>query len=173
MREAPAPLRRQPFHLEREEIHVVGARGEPLEELGPLADMQARLHARPVRAEIGEQPRRHGARLRLGGKPQNLDLGLAPRFELLVCAREAVQELVARLAQGMAGAGEMQVASALRAGTGERRCRPVRFAAGALRAARRRRRARRAAAYRIGQAAGSTPAPPRGREGGVGYDRRP
>ena len=60
MGEAPALFVGQALDVEREQVDVVGARSQPGEELGALADMKAALHARVARAESSEQPRPAG-----------------------------------------------------------------------------------------------------------------
>jgi len=103
MHDAPAP----------QEIDVVAARGEPREKLRTPGDMQGRLRAGVTRAKGGDQLGRDRAHLRVRGNAQMLGLGAPERRELGVGANETVDQLVAGLAQRVAGAGEAQAPSLL------------------------------------------------------------
>jgi hypothetical protein len=111
--EAPAPLGGQVFQLERKEVHVVGAGGQAREQLRALAHVQAPLHAGMPGAELGKQARGDRAGLRLGGELQRLGPRLAKRAQPGIGAQQAMDELVAGVAQRVARAGEVQLAAAL------------------------------------------------------------
>src|SRR5687768_7560876 len=113
MRQAPALLFGQPFDFEGEKVNVVGSDAHPSEEVWALADMQAALDPGMARAKIGEKPRRHAPRLRFGSQPKHLLFRFAPRVQTCVGAQQAMHQLLAGVAQGMAGTGKVKLSAAL------------------------------------------------------------
>jgi len=113
MRNAPAPVGRQAFDFQHEEVEVVGAGGEPFQQLLALADVQGRLDPRMARAEARDQARRGCAHLGLDREAQALGLRLAKRRELRVGADQAVDQLAAGLVQRVPGARQAKAPALL------------------------------------------------------------
>src|SRR5262245_26150209 len=113
MGQAPALLVGETLDVEAKEVDIIGAGGEPGQQLRALADVQAALHAGMAGAEAGQQPGSNRPGFGLGGEREALLLGPPPGGELLFGALEALQQLETGFAQFLAGAGEMQAPAAL------------------------------------------------------------